>query len=243
MKATKIIVASLLVIAAIAYAAKTPDFSFDNFEGYTKPAGVVPVKSILTNTYINVETGVTNYEFITYYDFTDKLTDKGNVKFTKADGEIVIKASKGKMIAQKGGKVTGTINGVESGFNGVALKMKGITVGTVVGTAIKSAQVAGVTGTFRAGTLDKGTALKAFGSVEGTLAGNFKSIQAASFNEVDGLGIRVPKKLTIKAKSNTGKTFTMDKTFEGVVKVKPKDFKITFVDPNATPEPEPTPGE
>ena len=190
MKATKIIVASLLVIAAIAYAAKTPQVFCEGLEGFSKPE-VTPVVTV-------DETGCT------IVDFGTQLGDKGQVQFTTANGNIFVKAAAGKAIAQKGGKVTGTINGVESGFNGVALKLKGITVGTVVAAGLKSAQVANITGSVDAGNFAKGTALKATTKVDGTVKGVFKSIQAGQFGEVDGTGITTPKKVAFKAKQAGG---------------------------------------
>ena len=190
MKATKIIVASLLVIAAIAYAAKTPQVFCEGLEGFSKPE-VTPVVTV-------DETGAT------IVDFGTQLGDKGQVQFTTANGNIVVKAAAGKAIAQKGGKVTGTINGVEAGFNGVALKLKGITVGTVVAAGLKSAQVANITGSVDAGNFAKGTAVKATTKVEGTFKGVFKSIQAGQFGEVEGTGITTPKKVAFKAKQAGG---------------------------------------
>ena len=190
MKATKIIVASLLVIAAIAYAAKTPQVFCEGLEGFSKPE-VTPVVTV-------DETGAT------IVDFGTSLGDKGQVQFTTANGNIVVKAAAGKAIAQKGGKVTGTINGVETGFNGVALKLKGITVGTVVAAGLKSAQVANITGSVDAGNFAKGTAVKATTKVEGTFKGVFKSIQAGQFGEVEGTGITTPKKVAFKAKQAGG---------------------------------------
>ena len=191
MKATKIIVASLLVIAAIAYAAKTPQVFCEGLEGFSKPV-VTPVVTF------DEETGTT------YVDFGTQLGEKGQVQFTMANGNIVVKADTGKAIAQKGGKVSGTINGVYSGYNGVALKLKGITVGTVVCAGLKSAQVANVNGTVEAGAFAKGTALKAVGKVEGEVAGNFKSIQCSQFGEVEGTGSTTPKKVAFKAKQAGG---------------------------------------
>lgn len=190
MKATKIIVASLLVIAAIAYAAKTPQVFCEGLEGFSKPV-VTPVVTV-------DETGCT------IVDFGTQLGDKGQVQFTTANGNIFVKAAAGKAIAQKGGKVTGTINGVEAGFNGVALKLKGITVGTVVAAGLKSAQVANITGSVDAGNFAKGSALKATTKVEGTVKGVFKSIQAGQFGEVEGTGITTPKKVAFKAKQAGG---------------------------------------
>ena len=190
MKATKIIVASLLVIAAIAYAAKTPQVFCEGLEGFSKPV-VTPVVTV-------DETGCT------IVDFGTQLGDKGQVQFTTANGNIFVKAAAGKAIAQKGGKVTGTINGVEAGFNGVALKLKGITVGTVVAAGLKSAQVANITGSVDAGNFAKGTAVKATTKVEGTFKGVFKSIQAGQFGEVEGTGITTPKKVAFKAKQAGG---------------------------------------
>lgn len=190
MKATKIIVASLLVIAAIAYAAKTPQVFCEGLEGFSKPV-VTPVVTV-------DETGCT------IVDFGTQLGDKGQVQFTTANGNIFVKAAAGKAIAQKGGKVTGTINGVETGFNGVALKLKGITVGTVVAAGLKSAQVANITGSVDAGNFAKGTAVKATTKVEGTFKGVFKSIQAGQFGEVEGTGITTPKKVAFKAKQAGG---------------------------------------
>ena len=190
MKATKIIVASLLVIAAIAYAAKTPQVFCEGLEGFSKPV-VTPVVTV-------DETGCT------IVDFGTQLGDKGQVQFTTANGNIFVKAAAGKAIAQKGGKVTGTINGVEAGFNGVALKLKGITVGTVVAAGLKSAQVANITGSVNAGNFAKGTALKATTKVEGEISGVFKSIQAGQFGEVWGTGITTPKKVAFKAKQAGG---------------------------------------
>ena len=190
MKATTLIVASLLVIAAIAYAAKTPQVFCEGLEGFSKPE-VTPVVTV-------DETGCT------IVDFGTSLGDKGQVQFTTANGNIFVKAAAGKAIAQKGGKVTGTINGVESGFNGVALKLKGITVGTVVAAGLKSAQVANITGSVDAGNFAKGTALKATTKVDGTVKGVFKSIQAGQFGEVDGTGITTPKKVAFKAKQAGG---------------------------------------
>ena len=191
MKATKIIVASLLVIAAIAYAAKTPQVFCEGLEGFSKPV-VTPEVTF------DEETGTT------YVDFGTQLGPKGQVQFTMANGNIVVKADAGKAIAQKGGKVSGTLNGVVSGFNGVALKLKGITVGTVIGAGVKSAQVANITGSFDAGAFAKGTALKATTKVEGDVTGIFKSIQCAQFGEVNGLGITTPKKVAFKAKQAGG---------------------------------------
>ena len=190
MKATKIIVASLLVIAAIAYAAKTPQVFCEGLEGFSKPV-VTPVVTV-------DETGCT------IVDFGTQLGDKGQVQFTTCNGNIFVKADAGKAIAQKGGKVTGTINGVAAGFNGVALKLKGITVGTVVAAGLKSAQVANITGSVDAGNFAKGTALKATTKVEGEISGNFKSIQAGQFGEVWGTGIKTPKKVAFKAKQAGG---------------------------------------
>lgn len=190
MKATKIIIASLLVIAAIAYAAKTPQVFCEGLEGFSKPV-VTPVVTV-------DETGCT------IVDFGTQLGDKGQVQFTTANGNIFVKAAAGKAIAQKGGKVTGTINGVEAGFNGVALKLKGITVGTVVAAGLKSAQVANITGSVDAGNFAKGTAVKATTKVEGTFKGVFKSIQAGQFGEVEGTGITTPKKVAFKAKQAGG---------------------------------------
>ena len=190
MKATKIIIASLLVIAAIAYAAKTPQVFCEGLEGFSKPV-VTPVVTV-------DETGCT------IVDFGTQLGDKGQVQFTTANGNIFVKAAAGKAIAQKGGKVTGTINGVEAGFNGVALKLKGITVGTVVAAGLKSAQVANITGSVNAGNFAKGTALKATTKVEGEISGVFKSIQAGQFGEVWGTGITTPKKVAFKAKQAGG---------------------------------------
>ncbi|MBO7447261.1 hypothetical protein J6U78_02930 [bacterium] len=190
MKATKIIVASLLVIAAIAYAAKTPQVFCEGLEGFSKPV-VTPEVTV-------DETGCT------IVDFGTQLGDKGQVQFTTANGNIFVKAAAGKAIAQKGGKVTGTINGVEAGFNGVALKLKGITVGTVVAAGLKSAQVANITGSVDAGNFAKGSALKATTKVEGTVKGVFKSIQAGQFGEVEGTGITTPKKVAFKAKQAGG---------------------------------------
>lgn len=191
MKATKIIVASLLVIAAIAYAAKTPQVFCEGLEGFSKPA-VTPIVTF------DEETGTT------FVDFGTQLGDKGQVQFTMANGNIVVKADTGKAIAQKGGKVSGVINGVYSGFNGVALKLKGITVGTVVCAGLKSAQVANISGSVQAGVFAKGTALKAVGKIEGEVAGNFKSIQCGQFGEVEGTGITTPKKVAFKAKQAGG---------------------------------------
>ena len=190
MKATKLIVASLLVIAAIAYAAKTPQVFCEGLEGFSKPV-VTPEVTV-------DETGCT------IVDFGTQLGDKGQVQFTTANGNIFVKAAAGKAIAQKGGKVTGTINGVEAGFNGVALKLKGITVGTVVAAGLKSAQVANITGSVDAGNFAKGSALKATTKVEGTVKGVFKSIQAGQFGEVEGTGITTPKKVAFKAKQAGG---------------------------------------
>ncbi|MBR4465086.1 hypothetical protein IKS38_00740 [bacterium] len=189
MKATKIIIASLLVIAAIAYAAKTPQVFCEGLEGFSKPV---------------VTPAVTNINDVTYVDFGTQLGPKGQVQFTMANGNIVVMAEAGKAIAQKGGKVSGTLNGVVSGFNGVALKLKGITVGTVVAAGLKSAQVANINGSVDAGNFAKGTALKAVGKVEGTVAGNFKSIQCSQFGEVEGTGIKTPKKVAFKAKQAGG---------------------------------------
>ena len=222
MKATKIIVASLLVIAAVAYAAKDPRVFCQGLEGFTKPADAAFT--------------VTNINDVVFVDFGTSLGDKGQVQFTTANGNIFVKAAAGKAIAQKGGKVTGTINGVEAGFNGVALKLKGITVGTVVCAGLKSAQVANITGSVDAGNFAKGTAVKATTKVEGTFKGVFKSIQAGQFGEVDGVGITTPKKLNLKAKT-TGGTITVTK---GIV-YKNKNVNVTEVDPNAAPAPEPTP--
>ena len=190
MKATKLIVASLLVIAAIAYAAKTPQVFCEGLEGFSKPEVTPTVETI---------------DGVTYVDFGTQLGEKGQVQFTTANGNIVVKAAAGKAIAQKGGKVTGTINGVEAGFNGVALKLKGITVGTVVCAGLKSAQVANITGSCDAGSFSKGTAVKATTKVDGTFKGVFKSIQAGQFGEVDGTGITTPKKVAFKAKQAGGK--------------------------------------
>ena len=190
MKATKIIVASILFIAAIAYPAKTPQVFCEGLEGFSKPV-VTPEVTV-------DETGCT------IVDFGTQLGDKGQVQFTTANGNIFVKAAAGKAIAQKGGKVTGTINGVEAGFNGVALKLKGITVGTVVAAGLKSAQVANITGSVDAGNFAKGSALKATTKVEGTVKGVFKSIQAGQFGEVEGTGITTPKKVAFKAKQAGG---------------------------------------
>ena len=191
MKATKIIIASLLVIAAIAYAAKTPQVFCEGLEGFSKPV-VTPIVTF------DEETGTT------YVDFGTQLGEKGQVQFTMANGNIVVKADTGKAIAQKGGKVSGTINGVYSGFNGVALKLKGITVGTVVAAGLKSAQVQNLSGSLEAGVFAKGTAFKAVGKIEGEVAGNFKSIQCSQFGEVEGTGITTPKKVAFKAKQAGG---------------------------------------
>lgn len=229
MKATKIIIASLLVIAAVAYAKKEPvKFLPGQLEGFTKPADAK-------------YTVVTNEVGVIEVDFADSLGEKGQVQFTIANGEnIYIKAAKGKAIAQKGGKVAGTIGTVESGFNGVALKLKGITVGTVVatGAGLKSAQVANITGGVDAGNFGKGTALKAAkGKVDGYLKGSFKSVQANEFGkDVDGLGITTPKKVNFKAKVAGGQ-ITVSKDLEG--KFKSKNVNIVTVDPNPTPEPTP----
>lgn len=223
MKATKIIIASLLVIAAVAYAKKEPvKFLPGQLEGFTKPADAK-------------YTVVTNEVGVIEVDFADSLGEKGQVQFTMANGEnIYIKAAKGKAIAQKGGKVAGTIGTVESGFNGVALKLKGITVGTVVATGVKSAQVANITGGVDAGNYGKGTALKAAkGKVDGYLKGSFKSVQANEFGkDVDGLGITTPKKVNFKAKVDGGQ-IKVSKDLEG--KYKAKHVSIVPVDPNPTP--------
>lgn len=191
MKATKIVIASLLVIAAIAYAAKTPQVFCEGLEGFSKPV-------------VTPEVTVDELTGTTYVNFGTQLGPKGQVQFTMANGNIVVMAEAGKAIAQKGGKVSGTLNGVVSGFNGVALKLKGITVGTVVAAGLKSAQVANINGSVDAGNFAKGTALKAVGKVEGTVAGNFKSIQCSQFGEVEGTGIKTPKKVAFKAKQAGG---------------------------------------
>lgn len=215
MKATKIIIASLLVIAAVAYAAKTPQVFCPGLEGFSKPV---------------VTPAVTNINDVTFVDFGDQLGPKGKVQFTTANGNIVVLANTGKSIAQKGGKVSGTINAVQTGFNGVALKLKGVTVGTVVAAGLKSAQVANITGSVDAGNFVKGTALKATTKIEGTVAGVFKSIQCGQFGEVDGLGITTPKKVNFKAKQAGGNI-----TVKTGLVYKNKNVNVIPVDPNPTP--------
>lgn len=203
MKATKIIIASLLVISAIAYAAKPLDFAFPGLQGYTKPAGIQPEVSYITNSFDEV-TGVA--DVTTVYDFGNKLGPKGQVQFTEANNaKACVKVSSGKAVAQKGGKVVGELGTVETGFNGVALKLKGIAVGTVVSVGLKSAQVKKVSSELRAGDFDKGTAFKAVETIEGTIGGKFKSIQANQFvGDIDGTAIRTFKKVVFKAKQAGG---------------------------------------
>ena len=204
MKATKIIIASLLVIAAVAYAAKVPVKFCEGLEGFCKPDTATPV--------------VTTEGEYTIVDFGTQLGEKGQVQFTTVNGEkIIVKAQTGKAIAQKGGKVVGKLDTVDAGDN-VALKLKGISLGTVAAKSLKSAQVAEIYGGLAAGNFAKGSAVKVIGKIDGTASGSLKSLQAGSFGTVDGLGITTPKKFTVKSKS--GGTIYLSNDMNGKTKAK-----------------------
>ena len=195
MKAFKLTVAILLAVAAIAYAAKVPTVFCEGLEGFAKPA-VTPEVTVIDDVY--------------YVDFGEQLGPKGSLQFTVVDGEnIVLSVGAVKAISQKGGKVFGTLDTIISTDTDLQLKLKGITVGTVIAAGVKNAQVAAVTGGVAAGNFAKGAAIKVVGIFGGELSGIVKSVACASFDDTDATEVTTPKKLALKAKANLGGVVTL----------------------------------
>ena len=191
MKVFKITVTILLAAAALAYAAKIPVVFCEGLEGFAKPP-VVP--------------DIYESEGVTYVDFGEKLGPKGKLQFTKVQAtNICLEVGQVKAIAQKGGKVIGAIDSIVSTDPDLLLKLKGITVGTVIASGVKKAQVGALLSELAAGTFAAGTAVKATTSVAGELTGIYKNIACGWFDgEVDASEITTPKKVNLKAKVNQG---------------------------------------
>ena len=149
MKTLKIIVCLSIVVAAIVYAAKTPtDFSAD-VAGFLKTKATVAVTE--TNGWLIFK----------------GMDAKSQLQLTKADNNANILLDNGKMVKQKGGKVTGALGSilvgtsasdmatptdvVYAGNDKFSIKLKGISVGTVIASSMKMVFVNGLNGTLAGG--------------------------------------------------------------------------------------------